>query len=138
MLRAIVNLGRSSLEGFQAVSETWEVVVGRSERKTRKELDEDIQVAGLESLMPDALEQHLLLNGSRLNTFEAIHDGCGLCSPGRWPLDRRRLPQGGLHLGIREIMKTALSDWEKTVLKPMGSDFRGMAMRLAAKHCGAS
>ena len=36
----------------------------------KDELDDEIKVAGVESLVPEELEKHLILNSNRLRTFE--------------------------------------------------------------------
>ena len=36
----------------------------------KDELDDEIKLAGLESLVPEELEKHLTLNSNRLRTFE--------------------------------------------------------------------
>ena len=36
----------------------------------KDKLDDEIKLAGLESLEPDKLEKHLILNSNRLRTFE--------------------------------------------------------------------
>ena len=52
----------------QAVIERWESFVSRCEKKDK--LDDEIKLAGLESLVPEGLEKHLILNSNRLRTFE--------------------------------------------------------------------
>ena len=44
--------------------------MSRYEKKIVDKLDDDIKLAGLESLVPEELEKHLILNSSRLRTFE--------------------------------------------------------------------
>ena len=36
----------------------------------KDKLDDEIKLAGLESLVPQELEKHLILNSNRLRTFE--------------------------------------------------------------------
>ena len=36
----------------------------------KDKLDDEIKLAGLESLVPEELEKHLILNSNRLRTFE--------------------------------------------------------------------
>ena len=50
--------------------ERWESDVSRYEKKMKDKLDDEIKLAGLESLVPEELEKHLILNSNRLRTFE--------------------------------------------------------------------
>ena len=44
-----------------------------------------------------------------------FEDGAGLCSPGRWPPSRRRLPEtGNLVRELSQSMKLDAKSWEKT------------------------
>ena len=47
--------------------------MSRFEKKMKDKLDDEIELAGLESLVPEELEKHLILNSNRLRTFE---DAC--------------------------------------------------------------
>ena len=47
-----------------------EPCVSHYEKKMKDELDDEIKLAGLESLVPEELEKHLILNSNRLRTFE--------------------------------------------------------------------
>ena len=51
-------------------TERWESYVSRYEKKMKDKLDDEIKLAGLESLVPEELEKHLILNSNRLRTFE--------------------------------------------------------------------
>ena len=44
--------------------------MSRYEKKMRNKLDDEIKLAGLESLVPEELEKHLIFNSIRLRTFE--------------------------------------------------------------------
>ena len=44
--------------------------MSRYEKKMKDKLDDEIKLAGLESLVPEELEKHLVLNSDRLRTFE--------------------------------------------------------------------
>ena len=44
--------------------------MSRFEKKMKDKLDDEIKLAGLEALVPEELEKHLILNSSRLRTFE--------------------------------------------------------------------
>ena len=44
--------------------------VSQYEEKSKDKLDDEIKLAGLESLVPEELEKHLILNSNRLRTFE--------------------------------------------------------------------
>ena len=70
LLRTIISPGRCSLLEHQAVIERWESYVSRYEKKIKDKLDDEIKLAGLESLVPEELEKHLILNSNRLRTFE--------------------------------------------------------------------
>ena len=68
--RTIISLGRCSLLQLQAVIERWESYVSRYEKKMKDKLDDEIKLAGLESLVPEELAKHLILNLKRLRTFD--------------------------------------------------------------------
>ena len=44
--------------------------MSRYEKKMKDTFDDEIKLAGLESLVPEELEKHLILNSNRLRTFE--------------------------------------------------------------------
>ena len=69
LLRAIISPGRSKLEDLQASLSKWEILVQRYEHKIKKEMDDELKLAGLEALVPAELEQHLLMNAARLDTY---------------------------------------------------------------------
>ena len=66
LLRTIVSLGRCSLLELQAGTERWESCVSRCEKKLKDKMDDEIKLAGLESLVPEELEKHLIFNSNRL------------------------------------------------------------------------
>ena len=70
MTRTIISPGRYSLLEFEAGIERWESYVSRYEKKLKGKMDDEIKLAGLEALMPEELEKHLILNSNRLRTFE--------------------------------------------------------------------
>ena len=72
LLRTIMSPGRCSLLELQAGIERWESYVSRYERKMKDKLDDEIKLAGLESLVLEELEKHLILNSNRLRTFEDV------------------------------------------------------------------
>ena len=72
ILRAIIFPGRCSLQELQAGIERWETYAPRYE-KVKGKMDDEIKRAGLESLVPEELEKHLIFNSTRLKTFE---DAC--------------------------------------------------------------
>ena len=43
--------------------------MSRNEKKLKDKFDDEIKLAGLEALMPEELEKHLILNSNRLRTF---------------------------------------------------------------------
>ena len=55
---------------FKRVSNAGSPFVSRFEKKMKDELGDEIKLAGLESLVPEELEKHLILNSNRLRTFE--------------------------------------------------------------------
>ena len=44
--------------------------MSRYEKKMKDKLDDEIKLAGRESLVPEELDKHLILNSNRLRTFE--------------------------------------------------------------------
>ena len=50
--------------------ERWESFVSRYQKKMKDMLDDEIKLAGLESLVLEELEKHLILNSNRWRTFE--------------------------------------------------------------------
>ena len=68
-LRPIISPGRCSLLELQAGIESWETHVARDE-KLKGKMDDEIKRDGLESLVPEELENHLIFNSNRLRTFE--------------------------------------------------------------------
>ena len=75
LLRTIISPGRCSLLELQAGIERWESCVSRCEKKMKDKLDDEIKLAGLESLVPEELEKHLILNSNRFRTFEDVRGG---------------------------------------------------------------
>ena len=65
LLRTIISPGRCSLLELQAGIERWESYVSRYEKKLQDNLDDEIKLAGLEALVPEELEKHLVLNSNR-------------------------------------------------------------------------
>ena len=57
--------GHCSLLEFQAGIE-----LARYEKKLKGKMDDEIKLAGLEALVPEELEEHMVLNSNRLRTFE--------------------------------------------------------------------
>ena len=70
LLRTIISPGQCSLLELQAGIERWESYVTRHEKKMKDKWDDEIKLAGLESLVPEELEKNLILNSNRLRTFE--------------------------------------------------------------------
>ena len=70
LLRTIISPGRCSLLELQAVIERWESCVSRYENKMTDKLDDEIKLAGPESLVPEELEKHLISNSNHLRTSE--------------------------------------------------------------------
>ena len=70
LLRTITSPGRCSLLELQAGFARWESCVSRCEKTLKDKLDDEMKLAGLEALMLEELEKHLILNWNRLRTFE--------------------------------------------------------------------
>ena len=70
LLRTIISPGRCSLLELQAGIERWESYVSRHEKKLKDKLDDEIKLAGLELLVLEEMDKHLILNSNRLRTFE--------------------------------------------------------------------
>ena len=70
LLRTIISSRRCSLLELQAGIERCESYMFRYEKKMKDKLDDEIKLAGLESLVPEELEKHLILKLNRLRTFE--------------------------------------------------------------------
>ena len=70
MLRTIIAPGRCSLLELPAGIERWASNVSRCEKKLKDKLDDEIKLTGLEALVPEEVEKHLILNSNRLRTFE--------------------------------------------------------------------
>ena len=68
-LRTIFSPARCSLLELQAGIPIWGVR-RVSPREEDAKLDDEIKLAGLESLVPEELEKHLIFNSNRLRTFE--------------------------------------------------------------------
>ena len=68
--RTIISLGRCFLLELHAGIERWESFVSRYEKKVKDKLGDEIKLTGLESLLPEELEKHLILNSNRSRTFE--------------------------------------------------------------------
>ena len=69
IFRTIISPGRCSLQELQAGIGRWETHEARYE-KLKGKMDDEIKRAGLESLVPEELEKHLIFNFTRLKTFE--------------------------------------------------------------------
>ena len=54
----------------QAETERWESYEPHNEKKLKDKLDDEIKLAGLDALLLEELEKHLILNSNRLRTFE--------------------------------------------------------------------
>ena len=71
LLRTITSPGRCTINVLQAGLEKWESCVSHCEKTLKKDLDDELKLAGLEAPVPEELERHLLLNSNRVRTFEA-------------------------------------------------------------------
>ena len=67
LLLAIISPGCCSLLELQAgIERSYE---SRYEKKSKNKMDDEIKLTGLEALVPEELEKHLILNSNRLRTF---------------------------------------------------------------------
>ena len=76
LLKTIISPERCKLAELSGVIEKWEASVRKYERRkdergNKLKLTGDLKMAAFESLLPQELENHLVLNKKRLNTFEA-------------------------------------------------------------------
>eukprot|EP00435_Cladocopium_sp_Y103_P054329 s305_g17.t1 len=77
MLHALTNPERANYETLQSALERWKMLRSRYDRKrdqfgAREALPESLAMNALEKLVPNELEQHLLLNFARFRTFEEM------------------------------------------------------------------
>ena len=71
LLRTVVSLGRYSLaSGTPSRIKRWESYVSSEQKKLKNKMNDQIKLTGLEALVPEELEKHLVLNSNRLRTFE--------------------------------------------------------------------
>ena len=66
---SIVSPRRCSLLELQAGMERWESEVSQFEENSKNKMNDEIKPAGLEALVPEELEEHLILNSIRLPNF---------------------------------------------------------------------
>ena len=76
LLKSIINPPKCKTEELSGCLERWLDAIKKYERRKnqlgqRATLDEDIKLAALEMLVPADLENHMVLNKHRLNTFES-------------------------------------------------------------------
>ncbi|CAK0841849.1 unnamed protein product [Prorocentrum cordatum] len=77
LLKQVLSPGRCKLEELAGALERWEEAVKRYESRrdddgNRERLSDSVRMSALESLLPAELEEHVLLNQSRLNTYELL------------------------------------------------------------------
>ena len=77
MIRTLMNPGKAKLEEIMARLETLKELLRRYEGRrsidgATRNLDEEVKMAAVESMLPDALETHVMLNRSRINTFDLL------------------------------------------------------------------
>ena len=70
LISKIISLGRCSPLELQAGIERWESYVSRYQKKLKDTFDDEIRFVGLEALVPEELEKHLIVTSNRLRTFE--------------------------------------------------------------------
>ena len=73
----MLSPGRCKLEELAGALERWEEAVKRYESRKdddghRERLSDSVKMSALESLLPTELEEHVLLNQSRLSTRELL------------------------------------------------------------------
>ena len=74
-MKAIINPPRASLNELVACWERWEEMIRRYERRkdstgNRTKLDEETKISAFEMLIPEDIENHLMLNRKRSSTYE--------------------------------------------------------------------
>ncbi|CAK0860922.1 unnamed protein product [Prorocentrum cordatum] len=77
LLKQVLSPGRCKLDELAGALERWEEAVKRYESRrgddgNRERLSDSVRMSALESLLPAELEEHVLLNQSRLNTYELL------------------------------------------------------------------
>ena len=78
LLKQVLSPGRCKLEDLAGALERWEEAVKRYESRKdddghRERLSDSVKMSALESLLPTELEEHVLLNQSRLSTYELLN-----------------------------------------------------------------
>ena len=77
LLKQVLSPGRCKLEELAGAMERWEEAVSRYGRRkdddgNREYLSDSVKMAALESLLPVELEEHIMMNQSRLGSYELI------------------------------------------------------------------
>ena len=72
LLRTIISPGRCCLLKLQVGIERWESYMSRYDKKLKSKIDDEMKLAGLEALVPEELEKHLILNSKRLRTWRHV------------------------------------------------------------------
>ena len=75
MLQALTNPERASYDSLQSALERWKALKSRYDKKRdqfgqREALPDSLAMNALEKLVPKELETHLLLNHTRLRSFD--------------------------------------------------------------------
>ena len=141
------------LGGVAAVRATEEVEDFMDGRRLREGLDDLLAPAPKESVADTTDDERELVGrprpprGSgwwgtgrpvetlRKGIARPIVDGGGLCSPGRWPLHRRNLPQSPLVAELRNILWKGYLECTATF---ENKDARRQLMKVACGHCVGS
>ena len=76
LLKAILNPPRCKISELSGCMERWLQQIAKYQRRrnaqgVREQISDDIKSAALDQLVPEDLENHLVLNAHRLKTFEA-------------------------------------------------------------------
>ena len=71
LLRTITAPGRCTMHELQRAIGQWDSYVSRREQEIWSTLKNELKLAGLEPLVPEELERHLMLNATGLSTHEA-------------------------------------------------------------------
>ena len=82
LLKQVLSPGRCKMEELAGALERWEEAVSRYERRkddtgNREHLSDSVKMAALESMLPVELEEHAMLNQTRLTTYEKLRREVG-------------------------------------------------------------
>ena len=107
--------------------------MSRFEKKMKDKLDDEIKLAGLESLVPEELEKDLILNPNRLRTFEDARLEVVTCRGGDFGLRIRDYKPTGAR-GHSEPMDVGAVNSLFRLAKDKGHRVRAMGVLSAVEH----